>query len=138
MTVKDEVIPGKEGSDPQLYVPTSFDPEPSAPPAASAPDIEESAPPKPPAAAPTSTSGPIIQTNKLGRKPFQHVCTNCNTANQTQTRTELHIMAWVCCCFLVLFFWPLFWVPFVIPACRKTKHYCRKCGILIGTSNEFL
>mmetsp|Transcript_9875 Transcript_9875/g.14795 ORF Transcript_9875/g.14795 Transcript_9875/m.14795 type:complete len:130 (+) Transcript_9875:80-469(+) len=128
MVVTDKATPGSE---PELYVP-------SAPPAASAPDIESAPEPQKPkpstTAAPASTPGPVVSYQKLGTTPFQHTCSNCNHAGLTRTTSQPTAGAWVSCCLLVLFFWPLFWVPFVIPACKKTSHYCKNCGVLVGTS----
>mmetsp|Transcript_19092 Transcript_19092/g.44483 ORF Transcript_19092/g.44483 Transcript_19092/m.44483 type:complete len:260 (+) Transcript_19092:576-1355(+) len=67
------------------------------------------------------------------RNPTHMACPHCHETMVTRTRkrlgavTILWVIALLCIC------WPLFWLPFLIPACQSTEHYCTRCNRMVGT-----
>mmetsp|Transcript_5818 Transcript_5818/g.12937 ORF Transcript_5818/g.12937 Transcript_5818/m.12937 type:complete len:182 (+) Transcript_5818:1465-2010(+) len=69
----------------------------------------------------------------VDRLPVSMTCPYCQQTMVTRTRdlvdgvTIIAVIALLCC------FWPLFWLPFCIPACKATEHYCTRCNRRIAT-----
>lgn len=64
-------------------------------------------------------------------------CPTCRETVQTRTQRSPSAAAWISFCLLLLLFafiWllPLCCVPFCIPSCYNVKHYCPRCGTLLG------
>mmetsp|Transcript_5819 Transcript_5819/g.12951 ORF Transcript_5819/g.12951 Transcript_5819/m.12951 type:complete len:156 (+) Transcript_5819:1465-1932(+) len=102
-------------------------------------------PPPPPSSTPITTGVTTTTTvthvpapahggmGGLGRLPVSMTCPYCQQTMVTRTRdlvdgvTIIAVIALLCC------FWPLFWLPFCIPACKATEHYCTRCNRRIAT-----
>lgn len=63
--------------------------------------------------------------------PTVCVCPNCRGQVQTRLSMEPGGQAWCCMCILLIFFWPLFWLPLCMPACMDVTHSCPQCGAVI-------
>jgi LITAF-like zinc ribbon domain len=66
------------------------------------------------------------------------LCPVCSKRNvRTRIRTAPDWLTWVTVAVLLVVFWPLFWIPLVTDACRRTTHYCTACGAEIGSIRPF-
>ena len=63
-------------------------------------------------------------------------CPNCMAIVQTRTTRLPSTAAWISCILLLFLVAaagvPLCWLPFCIPSCYTVKHYCPRCGKLLG------
>ena len=64
-------------------------------------------------------------------------CPTCMAVVQTRTQRSPSAAAWISFILLLLLFafiWllPLCCIPFCIPSCYNVKHYCPRCGTLLG------
>jgi lipopolysaccharide-induced tumor necrosis factor-alpha factor len=116
----------------------------AAPPTSSAP-FSQSLPvkptPEPPASPvkPTTAAAPVIIENHyhtlhLGRKPSPITCPFCKNSIVTIVRNRPDGISWILCIVVFLFFWPLCWLPFVIPSCQSADHACPSCHRTISTT----
>ncbi|OWR46750.1 Membrane-associated LPS-inducible TNF alpha factor protein [Danaus plexippus plexippus] len=80
----------------------------------------------------------VIIPLTLKRTPVYVNCPNCNeriltTVQHTNTQKTHMIAGFVCgltlCCMLCC----LSAIPYIIPTCKKTEHYCPNCKSYIGT-----
>lgn len=65
------------------------------------------------------------------------LCPTCREMVPTRTQRSPSAAAWISFCLLLIlfaFFWllPLCCIPFCIPSCYNVKHYCPRCGTLLG------
>mmetsp|Transcript_21285 Transcript_21285/g.46406 ORF Transcript_21285/g.46406 Transcript_21285/m.46406 type:complete len:191 (-) Transcript_21285:415-987(-) len=74
---------------------------------------------------------PISMPN-LGRVPAGMQCPHCAQQMVTKTRDSMDACTIVAVVLLLLFFWPLFWLPFCTPQCKATEHYCPRCNKKVG------
>ena len=82
--------------------------------------------------------GYIIQSD--GQFAFSSqasLCPTCREVVQTRTQRSPSAAAWISFVLLLLvfvFFWllPLCCIPFCIPSCYNVKHFCPRCGGLLG------
>lgn len=75
---------------------------------------------------------PVGLMPKLGRKSVRCTCPYCKNQIVTRLRDQFDECTITAIVLLVLFFWPLFWVPMVSPECKTTEHYCTHCGMKLG------
>jgi len=59
-------------------------------------------------------------------------CPYCKAGTRTITRDEIDCCTITVFIVLLLVFWPVCWLPFVLPDCKNTKHNCANCGRLVG------
>ena len=77
----------------------------------------------------TAASGSRIQLhNNLGRNSTGLQCQHCGKETVTSVKDMVGVTTVVAVIVLALLFWPLLWVPFCVPSCKKTSHYCGHVG----------
>jgi len=79
---------------------------------------------------------PIPMYN-LGRNPVGLQCPYCQRPTITVVQDLVGMGTVIAVIFLALFFWPLCWIPFCIPSCRRTHHFCghNECRRKIGETS---
>ena len=102
--------------------------------------LEERPPPYVPgtsaATAPEAVVGAPTQTTKmapikmpgLGRQPTGFRCPHCHQEQVTVSRNIIDACTVVAVLVLLVFFWPLFWIPLCTTCCKTTEHYCGRCN----------
>mmetsp|Transcript_28932 Transcript_28932/g.60943 ORF Transcript_28932/g.60943 Transcript_28932/m.60943 type:complete len:177 (-) Transcript_28932:255-785(-) len=75
---------------------------------------------------------PVRMRKDLGTKTVSVTCPHCDQRSSTKVVREYGTCTWVTFTLLLLFFFPLFWLPFVCHDCQDTKHYCQHCGRKVG------
>ena len=77
----------------------------------------------------TAASGSRIQLhNNLGRNSTGLQCQHCGRETVTFVKDMVGVTTAVAVIVLAVLFWPLLWVPFCVPSCQKTSHYCGHVG----------
>ena len=77
----------------------------------------------------TAASGSRIQLhNNLGRNSTGLQCQHCGKETVTSVQDMVGVTTVVAVIVLALLFWPLLWVPFCVPSCQETSHYCGHVG----------
>ena len=61
---------------------------------------------------------------ELGRNPTGLHCPHCGRQTITTIRDIVGVGTILGVIVMTILFFPLFWVPFCIPSCRRTHHYC--------------
>jgi len=92
-----------------------------------------------PAPAPASTvyiQPTIVMNSGFSSSSQSATCPNCMAIVQTRTTRLPSAAAWISCILLLFLvaaiMVPLCWIPFCIPSCYTVKHYCPRCGRLLG------
>lgn len=88
-------------------------------------------PPPAPASAPAAASAQ--RPSHFGSSPQGVQCPYCNRQCVTRTHHRVDGCTVLASVLLLFIFWPIFWLPFCVPACKTTEHYC-DCGRRVGTS----
>ncbi len=85
---------------------------------------------------PQQLTRPIPYYN-LGRNPTGLQCPYCKRQMVTVVRDIIGLGTLVAVFLLALFFWPLCWLPFCIPSCRRTHHFCghSECRQRVGETS---
>ena len=71
----------------------------------------------------------------LGRHSYGLKCFHCNRETVTIVEDEIGVGTIIATVMLAICFWPLFWIPFCAPSCKRSVHYCghdscrRKVGV---------
>ncbi|GKY96287.1 hypothetical protein MPSEU_000588400 [Mayamaea pseudoterrestris] len=97
--------------------------------------VREFAIPTPPTTNPYQQEPLLLP--RLGRHRCPITCPYCHE--------DTHTMPWHypdCCTLIVVVlllvvFWPVCWLPLVLPDCQTTAHRCAKCSHLVGTTACF-
>ena len=77
----------------------------------------------------TAASGSRIHLhNNLGRNSTGLQCQHCGKETVTSVKDMVGVTTVVAVIVLALLFWPLLWVPFCVPSCQETSHYCGHVG----------
>ncbi|KAJ1675320.1 hypothetical protein EV182_001499 [Spiromyces aspiralis] len=63
-------------------------------------------------------------------------CPWCHANIQTEVRRKIRFKSGGSAVAVGLVFWPLFWVPLVIPQLKRHKHYCPSCHRCIGVGHH--
>mmetsp|Transcript_38370 Transcript_38370/g.91868 ORF Transcript_38370/g.91868 Transcript_38370/m.91868 type:complete len:210 (+) Transcript_38370:184-813(+) len=71
----------------------------------------------------------------LGTRPASVTCPYCQHTGKTRINHNCGDCAWIAVILLLLFCWPLFWLPLVCQNCQDVEHSCSNCGKLVGKSN---
>jgi len=87
-------------------------------------------PPPPPPGRPGQR--PPQYHGKYGLRPVNITCPHCYRQTRTRTEEVIGTGTLIAVFVLLFFFWPLFWLPFVIPDCKQVDHYCAYCGAKVG------
>jgi hypothetical protein len=74
-----------------------------------------------PAPSPAAT-GQVVNLTNLGTSPHNINCPYCQQSAVTRTRSQIDCFTITMIVILILLFWPLFWVPLVVPGCKTTEH----------------
>lgn len=87
--------------------------------------------------APVQTATPVIQGGNvnvapLGSRPGQFTCPYCNTTMQTKVNFKIDVCTILAVVIILLLFWPLFWIPLLVPQCKTAEHYCTNCHRKLG------
>mmetsp|Transcript_26726 Transcript_26726/g.62459 ORF Transcript_26726/g.62459 Transcript_26726/m.62459 type:complete len:157 (-) Transcript_26726:2261-2731(-) len=75
-----------------------------------------------------------LNTN-MGRQPFGLQCPHCNRETITIVDDRIGVATIVLVVVLAFVFWPCCWIPFCVPSCKQTNHFCghdscrRKVGV---------
>ena len=64
-----------------------------------------------------------LRTN-LGRQPFGIQCPHCQRETITIVEDRIGVGTIIAAVMLAIFFWPLCWLPFCVPSCKRTYHFC--------------
>ena len=111
-----------QGHPPQGYPPQAYYPPPQAYPAQA-----YSAP-----VTVTTTTTTRGYPGALGYASCTVQCPSCGAVVTTSTSREVGAAAFLWCFILFLFFWPLCWLPLVMPSCQDTVHRCPACFVTLG------
>ena len=87
----------------------------------------------PPAGVPVTTTAPPLMN--VGVDPMKMRCPHCHQDMLTKTKHQTDAHTVLAVVLLIIFFWPLFWLPFICPACKKNEHYCGLCGMKVGENS---
>ncbi|GKY96286.1 hypothetical protein MPSEU_000588300 [Mayamaea pseudoterrestris] len=101
---------------------------------------------------PTPYQGPVLRS--LGRThsstsktslttllliishPCSITCPYCHAQTRTLPRNSPDACTIVIFVVLLIVFWPICWLPFVLPDCQKTEHQCASCMRHVGTTES--
>lgn len=124
----------------------------TAPPTLSSAPMSQSVPPmnyniqKPETHTETSGADPVRPTSvtqshpqyyaplRLSRDPTRLSCPLCKVNIITSVKLRVDDMTWILFIVLLLLFWPLCWLPFVMPSCQSADHVCPSCRRVITTT----
>lgn len=90
-----------------------------------------------PSASETRTRArPRLQKN-LGRERFGLKCPHCKRETITIVEDRVGMGTIVATIIIAIIFWPLCWLPFCVPTCKRTYHFCGhdECNKKIGVTN---
>ncbi|KAL7435540.1 hypothetical protein ACHAXM_004706 [Skeletonema potamos] len=88
-----------------------------------------------PAAAPPASNAQYHPPRRdLGSRACSVACPYCKHTGLTRTNQQCGDCTRISLVLLVLFCFPLFWIPLVCPQCKDTEHFCRNCGKVVGWS----
>jgi hypothetical protein len=71
----------------------------------------------------------------LGRRSTGLKCFHCNRETVTIVEDQIGVGTVIATVLLAMCFWPLCWIPFCAPSCKRSVHYCghdscrRKVGV---------
>jgi len=79
----------------------------------------------------------IVLRTDLGRQPFGLRCQHCNRETITIVEDRIGMGTVIATVFLAIVFWPLCWLPFCLPSCKRTNHFCGhdSCRKKVGLTN---
>lgn len=85
---------------------------------------------------PTQFTRPTPYYN-IGRNPVGLQCPHCKRQTVTVVHDLIGTGTLIAVFLLALFFWPLCWLPFCIPSCRRTHHFCghNECRQRVGETS---
>ena len=85
----------------------------------------------------TRNTSRIRLQNKLGRQPYGLQCPHCHRETITIIEDRIGIGTIIGTVIIAILFWPLCWLPFCVPACKRTYHFCghEACGKKIGVTD---
>jgi len=69
---------------------------------------------------------------KYGSRPVEITCPHCHRQMRTRTEEVIGMGTIIAMMIICFFFWPLFWLPLVMPDCKQMDHYCPLCGAKVG------
>jgi len=72
----------------------------------------------------------------LGRMPYGIQCPHCHRETITKVEDRIGVATIVATVILAIVFWPICWLPFCMPSCKQTYHYCghESCRKRIGVT----
>lgn len=97
--------------------------------------IKDSTPPIILVEDPTDNETPYpLSLIRLGRDPCRVNCPSCQSDVFTHVRSHADAVTWIAFVLLLICFWPLCWLPFVVPSCQSVDHVCPSCRRIISTT----
>lgn len=60
----------------------------------------------------------------LGRRPYGIQCPHCHRETITVLEDRIGMGTILATVILAIIFWPICWLPFCMPSCKRTYHYC--------------
>jgi hypothetical protein len=63
----------------------------------------------------------------LGRFSNNYQCQFCQQTGPTHVKEKIGTCAIISLVVLLICFWPLFWLPLVMPSCKDKDHICGYC-----------
>jgi hypothetical protein len=82
--------------------------------------------------------GTVLQLPGLGMTPKRIVCPICHCQGKTTIRSSVDPCTIIAVVVLFLTFWPIFWLPFLLPGCKTTEHFCSHCHRKVGWIDTLL
>mmetsp|Transcript_5418 Transcript_5418/g.13617 ORF Transcript_5418/g.13617 Transcript_5418/m.13617 type:complete len:148 (+) Transcript_5418:81-524(+) len=75
--------------------------------------------------------------SNLGRQPYGIMCEHCQKETITIVQDRVGMGTIIATILLALVFWPLCWLPFCMPSCKRTNHFCghASCKKKIGVTH---
>lgn len=64
---------------------------------------------------------------RLGRLSNHYQCQFCQQTGPTRVYEKIGTCTIVAIVVLLVCFWPLFWLPLVMPSCKDKEHICSHC-----------
>jgi hypothetical protein len=85
----------------------------------------------------TTTPNKIKVYKNLGRNPTGLQCPYCGRQSVTTVQDIIGVGTVVAVIVIAILFWPLCWLPFCVPSCKRTTHYCghMECRSKIGETS---
>jgi hypothetical protein len=73
----------------------------------------------------------------MGRNPVGLQCPYCHRQTITVVQDLIGLGTLIAVFLLALFFWPICWLPFCIPSCQRSHHFCghNECRKKIGETS---
>jgi hypothetical protein len=81
---------------------------------------------------PAPPGAPLSKGYKWPRHSIPVVCPNCGTSVTTRPETKITIVTIIGAVLLFCFTCILVCLPFCVPACKNTTHYCPHCNSVLG------
>lgn len=74
----------------------------------------------------------------LGRNSAGLQCQHCGKETVTYVKDMIGLTTIIAVIALALLFWPLCWVPFCVPSCKRTHHHCGHdgCRKMVGVTHS--
>lgn len=82
----------------------------------------------------TATEEPVLMRG-LGLYPKQITCPYCHRDGKTNIHTSADMATIITIIVLLMLFWPIFWLPLVLPGCKKVEHFCQFCHRKVRTKS---
>ncbi len=60
----------------------------------------------------------------LGRNPTGLQCPHCGRQSVTTVQDMIGVGTVIAVIIIACLFWPICWLPLLIPSCKRTTHYC--------------
>jgi len=134
------VLPGSSGGSTTIVPPAGSTATTSTtivpPPTAATPSTTTTTYTVPP---PSTTNNPgappggKVHLSGLTMNPARITCPHCQNEGVTNIKSLIDCCTIVTFVILIFVFWPLCWLPFVMPCCKSTEHYCSRCHRRVGT-----
>ena len=87
----------------------------------------------------TNNNARILLHRNLGRSPTGLKCPHCHRETITIVEEQVGMITISVTILLAIVFWPLCWLPFCVPSCQRTIHYCGhdSCRKKVGFTSPF-
>lgn len=122
----------------ELYYGTTDNPEDNVPLAAAIPIDPETPSVRVEATASVPTQSVAAENAQpltgLSLGPAQVTCPFCHQNVRTNTSHVIDLFTLLAVGIVFLIFWPLCWLPLVIPGCKVTQHFCPRCHRKVSVS----
>jgi len=81
--------------------------------------------------------GRVRLQRNLGRQPYGLKCPHCNRETITIVEDRIGMGTIIATIILAIIFWPMCWLPFCMPSCKRTYHFCAHdaCRKKIGVTD---